>query len=170
MPVEDRRDLLLRRRGLLGKSVELALETSGAIVQHLDDQFVLAGKMAIHRHLGHIGLGNDPVDAGGMEADALEQGIGGFDDVLAFVGGGGRRVMASISDETGLSHSVASRCSSIMQDPGLECRASAVRDGGRLSAQRSSSRPSERSECEPGPIGHDIVERGSVCSAMGRTQ
>jgi hypothetical protein len=38
--------------------------------------------MTIHRHFGHVGLGNDPIDACGAKARAYEQRIGDFDDVL----------------------------------------------------------------------------------------
>ncbi|WP_292536628.1 hypothetical protein [Mesorhizobium sp.] len=45
--------------------------------------------MTIHRHFGDLGLGNDAVDAGRVEAYALEQAIGSFDNVLPLFGGVG---------------------------------------------------------------------------------
>lgn len=46
MPVENLSNFLLWRGALLGEAVKLAFKTPGAIVEHLDDQLVLAGKVA----------------------------------------------------------------------------------------------------------------------------
>nr|WP_320410760.1 hypothetical protein [Mesorhizobium sp. Root695] len=86
MPVENLSNFLLWRGALLGEAVKLAFKTPGAIVEHLDDQLVLAGKVANIVILATSASAMDPVDSGGMEACALEQRVGRFDDVLTLVG------------------------------------------------------------------------------------
>src|SRR5471032_960704 len=92
VPTEDRLDFPLRAGGFFRETVKLVIEPLGAIFQYLDDQTVLVWKMTIHRHLGHVGLSDDSINASCVKACTLEQRVGGFDDVLALVraDGGGR--------------------------------------------------------------------------------
>jgi hypothetical protein len=50
--------------------------------QHFPQQALFRPEACIQRHLGGAGLGQDPVDAGGMDAVAAEQHAGGRDDPL----------------------------------------------------------------------------------------
>jgi hypothetical protein len=79
---KDRLDFPLWVGGLFHETVKLTTEPSGTIIQTFDDQAILVWEMRIHRHFGHVGLGNDPIDACGAKARAYEQRIGDFDDVL----------------------------------------------------------------------------------------
>ncbi|MNT85211.1 hypothetical protein D3C72_2253430 [compost metagenome] len=55
-----------------------------ALLQGRLDQFVLGLEVLVEGHFRHPGLGEDPVDAGGMEAVAVEQRDGGVDQLIAF--------------------------------------------------------------------------------------
>ena len=85
VPTEDLLDFPFWTGGFFHQTVKLVLEPLGTIFQYLDDQTILVREMTVHRHLGHVGLGDDPVNARGVKARALEQRISGFDDVLALV-------------------------------------------------------------------------------------
>ena len=53
-----------------------------ALLEVRQDQVVFGGEVVVEAHLGHAGLGNDPVDAHGPHAFLIEQPVGRFQDAL----------------------------------------------------------------------------------------
>jgi len=71
-----------------------------APVEEGGDQVVFRWEMAVQRHLGDAGLGDDPVDAGGTKAVAVEQALGCVEDAVA----GGRLGHGRSGRSTGLQY------------------------------------------------------------------
>ncbi|MNY57238.1 hypothetical protein D3C86_1934140 [compost metagenome] len=82
-PVEDTEDRALRREVVQGPGHALPTWLK-ALLQGRLDQFVLGLEVLVEGHFRHPRLGEDPVDAGGMEAIAIEQRDGGVDQQIAF--------------------------------------------------------------------------------------
>jgi HIT domain len=94
--VEDGQHHVARRRlGELRGGCLLHL----ALLLHVGaDELVLGGEVVVEGRLGHAGLGDDPVDAGRMDAFGVEQAGSGLEDAGACVAGCGREAIPTSFD------------------------------------------------------------------------
>ena len=85
MPIEDGHQALHRIvTGGFDSGEEGALELGGAALEDGDDEVVLRGEVIVEGHLRDAGLGEDGVDADGVEAVAIEEPPGGIEKDFAF--------------------------------------------------------------------------------------